>query len=120
MIWPRLPFSSTSTRKGRRYPAVAELTKSGYVYILNRVTGEPIFGVEERRVPVDDALPGDQAWPTQPIPLKPPPLARTSFKREDMATLTPDHNKFCTELFDSIPGGLHAGGPFTHYSTTPV
>jgi len=106
-------------QKGKKTPAVGELTKSGYVFILNRLTGEPIFGVEERKVPVDDALPGDKAWPTQPIPLKPPPLARTSFKREDLATVTPDLNKFCTELFDSIPGGLHAGGPFAHYSNTP-
>jgi len=104
---------------GRKIPAVGQLTKTGYVYILNRVTGEPIYGVEERKVPVDDALPGDQPWPTQPIPLKPPPLARNSFKREDLVTLTPELNKFCTDLFDSIPGGLHAIGQFTHYSTTP-
>ena len=107
------------TRNGKKIPAVAELTKTGAVFILNRVTGEPIYGVEERKVPVDDALPGDSAWPTQPFPLKPPILARNSFKREDLATVTEDHAKFCQELFDSIPGGLHAGGPFVHYSTTP-
>jgi quinoprotein glucose dehydrogenase len=106
-------------QKGKKIPAVGELTKTGYVFILNRVTGEPIYGVEERKVPVDDALPGDQAWPTQPIPLKPPALARTSFKRDEIATVTPELNKFCTELFDSVPGGLHAIGQFTHYSTTP-
>ena len=107
------------TRNGKKIPAVAELTKTGAVFILNRVTGEPIYGVEERKVPVDDALPGDNAWPTQPFPLKPPILARNSFKREDLATVTEDHARFCQELFDSIPGGLHAGGPFLHYSTTP-
>lgn len=106
-------------RNGKKIPAVAELTKTGYVFIWNRVTGEPIFGVEERKVPVDDALPGDTAWPTQPIPLKPPVLARTSFKRDDLATVTPEHYAFCKELFDSIPGGLHSGELFTHYSTTP-
>src|SRR4051812_12469211 len=47
-------------QKGKTVPAVAQLTKSGYVYILNRLTGEPIYGVEEKKVPVDDALPGDQ------------------------------------------------------------
>ena len=107
------------TRNGKKIPAVAQLTKTGAVFILNRVTGEPIYGVEERKVPVDDAVPGDSAWPTQPFPLKPPILARNSFKREELATVTEDHAKFCQELFDSIPGGLHAGGPFTHYSTTP-
>jgi quinoprotein glucose dehydrogenase len=106
-------------QKGKTVPAVAQLTKSGYVYILNRVTGEPIYAVEEKKVPTDDALPGDQAWPTQPIPTKPPALARTSFKRDEIATVTPELQKFCTELFDSIPGGLHAVGAFTHYSTTP-
>jgi quinoprotein glucose dehydrogenase len=106
-------------RDGRTVPAVAQLTKMGLLFILDRVTGKPIYGVEERPVPVDDALPGDSAWPTQPFPLKPPPLARNSFKREDLATVTPELQKYCEELFDSIPGGLHSGGPFTHYSTTP-
>ncbi len=113
------PILFDVTQKGKKIPAVGQLTKSGYVYILNRVTGEPIYGVEERKVPVEDALPGDEAWPTQPIPLKPPALARNSFKREELATVTPELNKFCTELFDSIPGGLHAIGQFTHYSTVP-
>src|SRR5215467_3466079 len=113
------PILFEVTQKGKKIPAVGVLTKSGYVYILNRVTGEAIYGVEERKVPTEDALPGDQAWPTQPIPLKPPAVARTSFKRDDIATVTPELQKFCTELFDSIPGGLHAVGAFTHYSTTP-
>jgi len=106
-------------QKGKKIPAVAELSKTGYVYILNRETGKPIFGVEERPVPVDDAVPGDWPSPTQPFPVKPPALARNSFSRADIATVTPELQKFCTDLFDSIPGGLHAGGPFTHYSTTP-
>lgn len=106
-------------RNGQTTPALAQLTKMGFLFILDRVTGKPIYGVEERPVPVDDALPGDSAWPTQPFPLKPPPLARNSFQREDLATVTPELQNFCAELFDSIPGGLHSGGPFTHYSTTP-
>jgi quinoprotein glucose dehydrogenase len=105
-------------QKGKKVPVVAELSKMGLLFILNRETGKPIFGVEERKVPTDDALPGDVASPTQPFPLKPPPLARNSFKREDIATVTPEHQKFCQELFDQ-EGGLHAGGPFTHYSTKP-
>ncbi len=107
------------TYKGKKIPAVAELSKTGYLYVLNRVTGAPVYGVEERKVPTDDALPGDVASPTQPFPVKPPSLARNSFTRADIATVTPELQKYCTELFDSIPGGMHAGGPFTHYNTTP-
>ena len=106
------------TRNGKKIPAAAQLFKMGLLFVLDRVTGASIFGVEDRPVPVDDALPGDTPWPTQ-LPLKPPPLARNSFKRDDLATVTPELHKFCEELFESIPGGLHAGGPFTHYSTTP-
>jgi quinoprotein glucose dehydrogenase len=91
----------------------------GLVYILNRVTGEPIFGVEERPIPQNDVLPGDTTWPTQPFPVKPPPLSRNSFQRSEIATVTPELRKFCEGLFDSVPGGMHSGPPFTHYSTTP-
>ncbi|MBV9181878.1 MAG: pyrroloquinoline quinone-dependent dehydrogenase [Acidobacteria bacterium] len=107
------------SKNGVRIPAVAELAKNGLLFVLNRLTGEPIFGVEERPVPVDDALPGDKAWPTQPFPLKPPPLARNSFTREDLASVTPELQAFCQKLFDSVPNGLHSGKPFTHYSTDP-
>ena len=72
------------TVKGKKVPALAQLSKMGMLFILNRETGKPIYGVEERKVPVDDALPGDTPSPTQPFPLKPPPLARNSFKREDI------------------------------------
>jgi quinoprotein glucose dehydrogenase len=104
---------------GRTIPAVAQVTKMSFVYILNRVTGEPIYGVEERPIPQDDILPGDTTWPTQPFPVKPPPLSRNSFTKADIATVTPELQKFCQDLFDSVPGGMHSGGPFTHYSTTP-
>ncbi len=105
-------------QKGKKIPAVAELSKMGFLFILNRVTGKPIYPIEERPVPTDDTLPGDEAWPTQPFPVKPPPLARNSFSSADLAKLTPEHEKFCKDLFEQ-EGGLHAGGPFTHYSTKP-
>ena len=55
------------------------------MFILDRVTGKPVFGVEERPVPKGD-VPGEWYSPTQPFPLKPPALARTSYKPEDMVT----------------------------------
>ena len=78
-IRPRRLDSSTSCRADADSGA-GVTTKSGYLYILNRETGQPIFGVEERPVPKSD-VPGELAFPTQPIPVKPPPLARVSYSR---------------------------------------
>ncbi len=114
------PILFDVTHNGKKIPAVAQLTKSGYVYILNRVTGESDLRHrrEERSRWTMPCLATRRGPPSQ-FPVKPPALARNSFKREDLATVTPELNKFCTDLFDSIPGGLHVEGPFTHYSTTP-
>jgi quinoprotein glucose dehydrogenase len=101
---------------GHKIPAVAQLSKMGFLFILDRVTGKPVYGIEERPVPTDDALPGDRAWPTQPFPLKPPPLARNTISRDELAKLTPEHQKYCEDLFARIP---HSGGAFTHYSSEP-
>jgi quinoprotein glucose dehydrogenase len=101
-------------RNGRRIPAMALTTKSGYLYVLNRETGQPIFGVEERPVPASDA-PGELAFPTQPIPVKPPPLARVAYKPEDLVTAadtTPEHAAACEALIASN-GGVYNAGPFT-------
>jgi quinoprotein glucose dehydrogenase len=106
-------------QNGRTIPAVAQVTKMSFVYILDRVTGKPIYGVEERPVPQDDKLPNDTTWPTQPFPVKPPALSRNSFTKADITNITPELQKFCTDLYNSVPGGMHSGGPFTHYSTTP-
>jgi glucose dehydrogenase len=99
---------------GRTVPALAVVTKSGYMYILNRETGQPIFGVEERPVPASD-VPGEAAFPTQPFPVKPPPLARTAYGPADMVTAadtTPEHARACADLGQSV-GGLYNAGPFT-------
>ncbi len=113
---PAPPGLFEIVRDGRTIPALALTTKSGYMYILNRETGQPIFGVEERPVPKSD-VPGEMAFPTQPIPLKPPALARVSFKQEDLvsaADTTPEHVKACQELIDRI-GGVQNSGPFTPF-----
>ena len=78
---PAPPGLFDITRNGRTIPALGVTTKSGYMYILNRETGEPIFGVEERPVPKSD-VPGELAFPTQPFPVKPPPIARVSYQAE--------------------------------------
>jgi quinoprotein glucose dehydrogenase len=89
-------------------------TKSGYLYILNRETGRPIFGVEERAVPKSD-VPGEFAFPTQPIPVRPPALARVSYSAADLVTAadtTPEHAQACAELVEKA-GGVYNAGPFT-------
>jgi quinoprotein glucose dehydrogenase len=102
------------TRDGKKIPAVAQWTKQGLLFIFNRVTGEPIHKIEERKVEVDNPTPGDENWPTQPFPVKPPPLARMTFKPEDVATVTPEHEKYCKELL-ALEGGALTGGPYAQY-----
>ena len=104
------PALITAVRNGRAVPAVAEITKMGLLFILNRETGQPIFGVEERPVPKSD-VPGEEAWPTQPFPVKPPPLSRNTISRSDVFGRTADSKQYCLELFDR----LHNDGPYTPY-----
>ena len=75
---PAAPTLIDVKRNGKTTPAVAVMTKMALVFIFDRVTGEPIFGVEERPVP-QSGVPGEKTWPTQPFPVKPAPLARNTF-----------------------------------------
>jgi len=108
------PALITVNRDGKKIPAVAQYSKEGLLFILDRLTGKPIFGVEERPVLRDNPTPGDENWPTQPFPLKPPPLTRNSFKPEEVSTVTPEHEKFCKDLLQS-EGGVMTGGPYAQY-----
>lgn len=101
------------TQKEKKIPAVAVIGKAGLMYILDRRNGDPIFGVEERPVPPSE-VPGEASWPTQPFPLKPAPLGRHSFAGDEIASVTPEQKKFCTDLL-ATDGGMAFGGPFTHY-----
>jgi quinoprotein glucose dehydrogenase len=117
---PAAPGLIDIVRNGQKIPALAQVTKSGWMFILDRVTGKPVFGVEERPVPKSD-VPGEESWPTQPFPLKPPPLARVSIKPEDLVTAadtTPEHTKACQELVEKN-GGLNNAGPYTPWPFRP-
>jgi quinoprotein glucose dehydrogenase len=81
-------------RGGREVPAVVVLTKTSLVFVLDRATGEPLFPVEERPVPASD-VPGEAAWPTQPFPVKPPPLSSHRITEADLADITPEHREAC-------------------------
>lgn len=104
-IWdydmPSQPVLIAVRRDGRDIPAIAQVTKMGFVFILDRVTGKPLFPVEERPVPKSD-VPGEAAWPTQPFPVKPPPLVRQSFSEGDISSVTPESNRYCAQLFHSL------------------
>jgi quinoprotein glucose dehydrogenase len=80
---PAAPNLITVARDGRRVDAIAQITKSGFVFLFDRASGSPLFPVEERRVPASD-LRGEQAWPTQPFPLKPAPFARQAITETDV------------------------------------
>lgn len=86
-----------AVQNGKKVAALAQITKMGFLFVLNRLTGEPVWGVEERAVPPSD-LPGEEAWPTQPYPLKPPPLARVTIRREELTRRTPEAQRFCRDL----------------------
>jgi len=108
------PTLIEATKDGQRVPAVAQMTKQGLLFMFHRLTGEPLFGVEERPVPRFDA-PGDQAWPTQPFPKKPVGLTRDSMTRKEVSKISPEAQKYCTELFDKSVNQ----GPYTPYGMVP-
>jgi len=97
---PTPPVLIDVHKDGRVIPAVLQTGKMSYVYIFDRVTGEPIFGMEERPVKRSDD-PTDQSWPTQPFPLKPGPIARVGMTRDDINKMTPEIQKFCTDFWDT-------------------
>ena len=93
-IWnydmPAAPILADITVDGRAIKAVAQLTKQGWVYVFDRVTGQPVWPIEERPVPQSD-VPGEKTSPTQPHPTKPPAYSRNYFKvPDDLIDFTPE------------------------------
>src|SRR5918994_999793 len=85
---PAAPVLVTVQRDGRRVDAVAQVTKSSHIFLFDREKGTPLFPIEERPVPPSD-LKGEAAWPTQPLPLAPPPFSRQRLTEADLTTSTP-------------------------------
>src|SRR5215813_5011797 len=106
-IWdydmPAQPVLIDVLREGKKIPAVAQVTKMGFVFLFERTTGKPLFPIEERPVPNSEA-PGELASPTQPFPLRPPALVRQTFTEDDI-DLSSAENRECAELFKSLRGG---------------
>ncbi|RMG21185.1 MAG: pyrroloquinoline quinone-dependent dehydrogenase [Bacteroidetes bacterium] len=95
---PAPPNLITVNIDGKKVDAVAQITKSGYVFLLDRETGEPLIEVEEVPVP-PSTLEGEAAWPTQPIPVAPPPFARHRVHREDLTTRTPEAAAYALDVW---------------------
>ncbi|GAA4406188.1 hypothetical protein GCM10023187_25390 [Nibrella viscosa] len=135
-VWDRDPPAPpnllTVTQTGpdgrpRKIDAVAQVTKSGHVFVFDRVTGKPLFPIKEVSVPASD-LPGETTWPTQPLPLKPAPFARQSLTDEDVNPYTANRDslqailrrvrkrlfdppsKQGTLIFPGFDGGAEWGG----------
>ena len=105
-IWdldmPGNPTLMEVRRGGRTIPAVAAINKQSLLFILDRVTGKPLFEVREVPVPPSD-VPGERASPTQPIPVRPEPLARQSIDlATDISDVTPEHEAWCRDWVKSL------------------
>ena len=86
---PAAPILTTLSVDGKRVDAVVQLTKQGWAFVFDRVTGVPVWPIEERPVPKSD-MPGEEAWPTQPVPSKPPAFSEQGVSLDDAFDLTPE------------------------------
>jgi quinoprotein glucose dehydrogenase len=113
-IWdydlPAQPTIIDITRNGQRVPAVVQHTKTGMLFIYNRLTGEPIFPIEERPVP-RSTIGGEKTSPTQPFTIKSLQLARMSMTKDELYDLTPEHASFCRDLWEK--NHVFNDGPYT-------
>lgn len=111
-IWdrdlPAPPNLITVTRKGKKIPAVAQMTKQGYVFVFHRKTGKPLFDIEEVKVPAS-TLEGESAWATQPIPKLPKPFARQAqdFTEKDISPYAENRDELL-EIFKASDKRLYA------------
>ncbi|QJW89254.1 PQQ-binding-like beta-propeller repeat protein [Spirosoma taeanense] len=135
-IWdrdfPAPPNLLTVTQNGKKIDAVAQITKSGHVFVFDRVTGKPLFPIRETPVPKSD-IPGEEAWPTQPLPLRPAPFARQTFSERDLNPYSEDRDSLLARFRRSRGGifqplsrqgtfvfpGLDGGGEWGGAATDP-
>jgi len=100
-IWdrdiPAPPNLFTVVHDGKKVDAVSVLSKQGFLFVFDRVTGKPLFPIEERPMPAS-TVPGEKAWPTQPIPLKPAPFTRQSFSESDINDFVTDRDTIVAQL----------------------
>jgi quinoprotein glucose dehydrogenase len=102
------PKLLTVRHDGKQVDVVAQVTKQGFVWVFDRVTGEPLWPFAERPVPRSD-MPDEQTWPTQPFPLTPPPFARQKFTADDLSPFlsVEDRARFRDEMLSARNEGLY-------------
>jgi glucose dehydrogenase len=114
-IWdrdfPSPPSLLTVIHGGKRVDAVAQATKQGYLYLFDRITGQPLFPVTEQRVLASD-VPGEKSWLTQPRPLFPAPFARQYLSGEMLTNRTPEAHALAIDKFKTI----RSAGQFVPFS----
>ena len=107
-IWdydpPAAPVLADLVVEGRPVPAVAQITKQTFTFVLDRRTGEPLWPVEERPVPQTD-VPGERTSPTQPFPTKPPPFDRQGVDPDDLIDFTPELRAEAEEILAQLRWG---------------
>lgn len=101
---PVYPNLVTVTRDGRKVDAVAQVTKTGYVFLFDRETGRPLFDVKDRPVPASD-VPGERAAATQPIPVKPPPFAEQHLDASNLTDIGPANRASALARLREARGG---------------
>ncbi len=109
---PAAPNLLDLTVGGRKVRAVAQVSKQGFCYVFDRVSGEPLWPIEERPVPASD-VPGEKAWPTQPFPTKPAPFDRQGMTADDVVDFTPELRQEALKVLEKY----HHGPLFTPPAT---
>jgi quinoprotein glucose dehydrogenase len=95
--FPAPPTLGTITVDGQRIDIVAQVSKQGFTYVFDRVTGKPVWPIVERAVDTNSDVPGEKAFPTQPFPTKPPPFIGQGVTLEDANNLTPEIKRMAQE-----------------------
>lgn len=102
--FPAAPALLKVKRDGKMVDAIAQTTKQGFVFVLNRDTGEPLFPIEERPVK-QSTVPGEVSAPTQPFPTLPAPYARQTVTVNDLTNRTPEAHAYALKLFQELAKG---------------
>ena len=107
-IWdrdlPSPPNLLTVVHEGQQIDAVAQITKSGFVFLFDRATGKPLFPIEEKPVQ-QTSLQGEESWPTQPFPLKPPPFSGQSLLMENVTDISEESHDYIAGILANVKTG---------------